>query len=338
MKNIKTIIILLVLIGLGYFVFTKVTGKKTSLSTEALSNFAIKDTSSVDKINLSDTQNHKMTFIKKDNVWTLEDGSCVQQHMIREFLETFKYISVKGPTPIGSLDNVNKQIVTHHKKVEIFQNGKLSKTWYIGSSTQDHLGTYVLLKDPVLGKSPEPFIMYMPNMHGTLSEQFSTNKLDYICSGVFKYNPLNIKSVNVEIPDSSHLNFKIVAIDDNQFELYNNDLKIEKFDTSEVRKYLMLYKKIHFEHLNRTANTEKIDSLKKSTPYYTIEVTDKDGDVNKVYAHLKLPAFDRYDFDGNLMTYDKDRLWLFDRHGELSVCQYFVFGPLFRDINYFKAK
>lgn len=336
MKNIKTIIILLIVAGLGYVVFTQIGGSKSSLSEEALSDFAVKDTASIDKINLSDTEGNAMSFIKNNHVWTLEDGKCIQQHMIATFLETFKYIAVKSPVPKGAVDNMNKQLMTHHKKVEIYQNGKISKTWYVGNPTQDHLGTYMLLKDPEKGKSPEPFIMFLPNMYGNLLDRFSTNHLDYVCSEIFAYDPLNIKTIDVVVPDSSELNYRIVALDENIFELYNNDTKVEGFDTAKVRSYITSYRKIHFEHHNRTANTAHIDSLKNSTPYYIISVTDKQEDVNEITAHIKSPGFDRYDFNGNLVEYDQDRLWVFTRYDELTVCQYHVFDKLLRDINYFK--
>ncbi len=96
------------------------------------------------------------------------------------------------------------------------------------------------------------------------------------------------------------------------------------------------YRKIHFEHHNRTANQVQIDSLKNSTPYYVISVTDKSGNEKMINTHLKAPGFDRYDFNGNLMEYDLDRLWVFTPYDELTVCQYYVFDKLFRDINFFK--
>jgi len=336
MKNIKTIIILLIVAVLGYFVFTKIGTEKSSMSKEALSDFAVIDTASVDKIKLSDTQGKVMEFSKTNNIWTLGEGECVQQHMIYLMLETFKYISVKGPVPKGAVENMNKQIMLHHKKVQIFQNGKLSKTWFIGNATQDHLGTYMILQDPEKGKSPEPFIMFLPNVFGTLGDQFSANPLDYVCSEIFTYDPLSIKEVNVEIPDSSHLNFRIVALDKNSFELYNNEQKVELFDTAAVRFYLTGFRKIHFELHNRTASESDIDSMKNTTPYYKIAVTNKQGDVNAIKAYKKYPAFTRYDFNGELIKYDLDKLWVFNRRDELTVCQYYVFDKLLREINFFK--
>ena len=336
MKNIKTIVILAVISILGFVIFSKNKEEKSSLSSEAISNFAVKDTASIDRINLSDTQGKSMSFIKSGNVWTLENGKCIQQHMIYVFLETFKFVAIKGPVSVGAIDNVNKTILTHHKKIEIFQNGKLAKTWYVGNATRDHEGTYMLLKDPVLGKSPEPYIMYLPNMHGNLLDRFSTNPLDYVCSEIYKYDPLTINTVNVVVPDSSHLNFRIELISKNTFELYNNDIKVESFDTTKIRTYLNYYRKIHFEFHNRSANLSKIDSLKTATPFYTIDVTDNTGDVNGIRAYKKLAAFEQMDFNGNIMVYDPNKLWVFTRYGELTVCQYHVFDKLFRDINFFK--
>ena len=134
------------------------------------------------------------------------------------------------------------------------------------------------------------------------------------------------------------LNFKIVAIDDNTFELYNNEQKMLSFDTAKVRSYLVGFKKIHFEHHNRTASEYDIDSLKHSIPYYKIGVTDDEGKENNIVAHLKSPGFDRYDLEGNIIEYDRDRLWVFTQYNELTVCQYHVFDKLLRDINYFKIK
>jgi len=336
MKNIKTIVILVVIAILGFVIFSKLNEKKSSLSSEAISNFAVKDTASIDKINLSDTQGNSMSFIKSGQTWTLENGKCIQQHMIYVFLETFKFVAVKGPVSVGALGNINKTLMAHHKKIEIFQNGKLAKTWYIGNATRDHEGTFMLLKDPVLGKSPEPFVMYLPNMHGNLLDRFSTNPLDYVCSEIYKYDPLTINRVDVVVPDSSHLNFRIELIAKNTFELYNNDKKIESFDTTKVRSYLNYYRKIHFEFHNRTANQQIIDSLKVATPFYTINVTDNTGDANGIKAYKKLAAFEQRDFNGDIIKYDPNKLWVFTRYDELTVCQYHVFDKLFRDINYFK--
>lgn len=337
MKNIKLLIIFIVIAVLSFYVYQTVAGKKSSLSKNALSDFAVEDTSSIDKIHLTDTRGNDLTFVKNDYTWTFENGECVQQHLIQSLLEAFKYISVKSPVGKNAVDNTNKMILAKHKKVEIFQNGNLSKTWYIGNATADHYGTFMLLKDPVKGKSPEPFIMFLPNMYGSVGDRFSTDKLQYLCSQIFAYDPSKIKEIDVEIPQNPDLSFRFTQ-NDGIFTLFNNDTRVEEFDTLKARQYFVGYKKIHFNTYNRTLPQTGVDSLRNSTPMTIIKVTDDKGDVNQIKAYFKGTESKQYDFEGNLLVFDRDNLWVFTNEDKLTKCQYYVFDKLLKDINYFKKE
>lgn len=337
MKKIKTPLIIIVLAGLAYIAYTlSKSDGNSKLSDVALSDFAIKDTASIDKLILSDTEGSQgVNLIRTPAGWTTDQGDCIQQHLVIAILETIKHIAVKSLVPKESLENINKGLTAHHRKIEIYQKGVLSKTWYVGNPTPDHYGTYMLLKDPEKGKSPEPFIMHMPNEHGSVQSRFITNPLEFQCSGIFNYEPLDVKSIDVQIPDSSHLNFKIVANSDNNFSLYNNATSISKFDTTKVRAYILYYKKVHFESHNSLLDAKQVDSLKASKPYYTIEVTTKAGESNKVKLYKKRFVVERYGYDGELLEYDQDRVWVVLKNGTLVVGQYHVFNKLLRDIHFF---
>lgn len=340
MKNLKTILILLVVAGLGFLAYrlsTSPDGPK--LASEALSDFAVKDTASIDKLVLTDTEgNAGVTLMRNGGKWEMESGECIQQHLVTTILETIKYIKVKSPVSEGAIENVNKTLAAHNTKMEIYQNGQRTKTWYIGNPTQDQYGTFMLLKDEERGKSPEPFIMHLPNMYGNLSTRFITNPLEFECTEVFKYNPVDIGSVNVTIPDSSHLNYKVVALEENLFEVYNNGVALPEFDTSQVRTYLLYFKKIHFERHNYVLDQERVDSIKQlATPYYTIDVTMKNGDQNNIRLFKRKIGYEKYGLDGKLLEYDQDRMWVELNDGTLVSGQYYVFGKLMRDINFFKG-
>jgi len=340
MKNLKTLIIVIAVAGLAYLAYNLNKGKDNSkLAEEALSDFAIKDTASINKLILTDTEGSKgINLVRTPKGWTTDKGGCVQQHLVHTILQTIKHISVKSLVPSGSIETVNKSLTGHHRKMEIYQNGVLTKTWYIGNPTPDHYGTYMLLKDPEKGKSPEPFIMHMPNENGSLQTRFITNPLEFQCTGVFNYEPLDIKSIDVKIPETPELNFKIVALSENSFALFNNATPVNDFDTTMVRGYILYYKKIHFESHNSLLDKKGVDSLKASTPYYSIEVTTKSGEVNKIKAWKKRFIVQRYDLEGKLLEFDQDRLWILLNDGTLVVGQYHVFDKLFRDINFFKGQ
>ncbi|MBN4071241.1 hypothetical protein JYT72_01905 [Crocinitomix catalasitica] len=337
MKHVKTIIVVLVVATLAYFAWDLSSKSGNSkLADHALSDFAIKDTASIDKLIITDTRGSAgVTLTKSDDHWVMEEYDCIQEHLVLTILETIKHVRVKSPVGQAAVETVNKQLTTHHKKVEIYQNGEVSKTWYVGHPTPDHYGTYMLLKDPELGKSPEPFIMHLPTMHGSLNTRFITDPKEFECTGIFNYEPLEIASVSVRQPDSAQHNFKIVATGKNSFGLFSNDRIIEKFDTSAVRGYLLYFRKIHFERHNYEYGKKEIDSLIRTTPYFTIEVKTKMGASKKIRIHQRKYNFVKLDLQGNPLEYDQDRVWVFLPDNTLVIGQYHTFGKLLRNIDWF---
>lgn len=337
MKNLRTIVIIITVGLLAFLAFRLTQGVQTAkMSTEALSDFAVKDTATIDRIILSDTEGSKgVDLMRTKDGWVMESGECVQQHLVGTILETIRYIKVKSPVAKAGIETVNKNMAAHHKKVEIFENGKLIKTWYIGTPTQDNYGTYMLLKDPIKGKSPEPFIMHLPSMYGSLKSRFITDPLEFECTGIFNYNPANIAELNVTVPDSSFMNYRIVAEGDNLFHLYNNDRKITNFDTTIVRGYLTGFRKVHFERHNYILNEKQVDSLKKSTPYYSIDIKLKEGEANHIDLYKRKYDYEKRGLDGEILTIDQDRLWVVLNNGTVVVGQYHVFQKLLRRIDFF---
>src|SRR5687768_9745918 len=126
MKKFKTLLIILGVAGLAWFAYTLNKGKDNSkLAEEALSDFAIKDTASIDKLILSDTEGSKgITLVRTADGWTDEAGSCIQQHLVITILQTIRHVAVRSLVPGASIETVNKSLTAHHKKMEIFQNGE----------------------------------------------------------------------------------------------------------------------------------------------------------------------------------------------------------------------
>lgn len=337
MKKFKTIVIFLLAGGLAFFAWYLGGSKGNSqLSDEALSDFAVNDTASIDKLILTDTEGSAgIELIRTAEGWTDKDGDCIQQHLVDLILKTIKHVKVKSLVPKETIETVNKNLTAHHKKMDIYLKGELIKTWYIGSATPDHYGTYMLLKDPEKGKSPEPFIMHMPNEHGSLTSRFITNPLEFECTGVFNYDPLDIKMIDLQIPDSMHLSFKIIANNENNFSLFNNGKPVDEFDTSKVRTYILFYKKAHFESHNTLLSPKQVDSLKAEVPFYTIEVQAKSGTSNKVLFYRKRFLEPRVGYDGEPLIYDQDRVWVVLNDGRLVVGQYHTFNKHMRTIRFF---
>ena len=338
MKKIIPYLLLLLLIVLGFYTYSILNEEKSSLSENALSDFAIKDTASITRLVISSSMGGQVDFVKKDNNWQYADGSCIQKHMIYNFLETIKYIAVKSPVPKGAVENVNKQTLGQHKKLEIYVDDKLTKTWYIGSATSDHYGTYMILKNEGEGISPEPFITFMPNVYGNLADQFSLRKKDYECSGIFNYDLANIKRIEVKVHQDESKNFEVLKKGTNLFELSSNEVPVYQFDTTRVRSFVANFQKMHYDTKEPIMPMVLRDSILNSDPYYTISVTDIKGEKKNMVAYLKPAEFEKFDFDGNLIKYDQNNLFALIKKDQFVEIQYFVFDKVFKDINYFKLK
>ena len=147
-----------------------------------------------------------------------------------------------------------------------------------------------------------------------------------------------IKSIEVQTPDTAQYNFKIDVIDDNLFSLASNGVEVDKFDTSNVRAYLLNFRKIHFEQHNYLTDNEAGDSIKSQTPWFIFKVTDNKGDVNEVRTFKKHMMYEKYDYDGNLIEWDRDRLWVELRDGRLVVGQFHVFDKILYDLRLFDRR
>ena len=77
-----------------------------------------------------------------------------------------------------------KRLAVNHKRVDIYdQKNKLIKTWYIGSPTPDHLGTFMLLKKDGI-KGSRPYIMFKPGVYGSLDVRFFRLDLVEVTSNI----------------------------------------------------------------------------------------------------------------------------------------------------------
>ena len=193
-KNIVLVIGLVVIGILGFFATNLVRNRGKS-DTELL-EFSINDTTSINKIKITEPNGMLITLVKNGNQWTDEEGNCVTQEPIVIMMETFKNIQFKGYVPEKSRQNIVKLMMASHTKVEIFQNGEWSKSWYVGFSTQDHYGTYMLLETPD-EKSDLPVIMKVKGLEGIIDPRFFADKHKWKCTNIFSIGLDDIAEVAV---------------------------------------------------------------------------------------------------------------------------------------------
>lgn len=336
MKRNYTLLLVLFLLTVAAGVVYYLNDGKSTLSSNPLANFAYEDVSQIDKLVIIDSDGGKAVLEKADDsdLWDLNGKYKARKSAVDLLLKTFKRIKVKSPVQKSMQETVLRNIAGDGKKCEIYENGKLSKIYYIGTPTPDHFGTYMLLETPEEGRSSEPFVMHMTGFAGFLSSRFFTNEEEWRYTGIFRYPELDFAAVEVNHFENPGMSFRITYGGGNDLKLFSvaSDMEIPKFDTLAVKDYLLLYKQVHFESFRSFLTEFGEDSVLKSKPAFSVKVTDRDSSEKEVTLYWVENTIGAFDLENNLMKWHPDYFYGTLDGKDLVRCQRFVFDPLLQPI------
>ncbi len=346
----KNIILLITLLLLGIFAWIVYSKQKNStIASNELSNFAIEDTASVNKIIITDQQGKraKLERIPGNKLWKLNDNYFAREDAVNLLLKTFNRIRIRGNVSDASRDNMMKLLVTSSKKVEIYTGGdQPEKIYYVGSATPDHTGTHMILEIPGIGRSEDPFITHMEGFTGFLTTRFFTSEMEWRYTGIFEYPSLDFKRVRIVnhiLPSES---FEVKYTGGNNIQLFdgyvaetgnfsNQELT---FDTSAVKQFLLLFKKVHVESYNTLLDQSQTNTILTSPPSFTISVEENNGSLNSIDLFLRPATTVTYDENGNVNPWDVGYYWAKTKDNELAIAQSYNFGPLINAVGFYLRK
>ena len=331
-KWLLLIVSLALLAGLSYYVSQLMGNKGKSVSE--LIEFAVEDTSTVDKIIIADPFSNKIELIRAENGWTESNGTCVTKENVNFILDAFKNIEFKGYLPDNSHKQFTKMMSGQHTKVDIYQNGEWIKTWYIGPAAQDHYGQIMLLDDAELGKSSMPVMMKIKGMHGIIEPRFFADKRKWMCTNIFALTIDKIAKVDVKFIDEPTRSFTVTK-NKNKLDVYQKDKKLQNVDTAMIFRYLQEFKKIHFDIPNYELNNKQIDSLKRSRPFAVMTVKETSGKTTKLKMFRIKSDYEQRNEFGEIVNMDMNKFWCELPDGQLVKCQYFVFNRILLGHVYF---
>ncbi len=332
-KYIILSVALLVVAGLGWYVYDLNKHSGSSIETELI-EFGFESVDNIDKIIISSDLGDNFEIIKGKNNWTAADGGCIGQPNVGYILDVFKNIEFKGYLTENSVVTHKKRMMSKHIKVEIFENGKWSKTWYIGPPSSDHYGQIMLLDSREYGMSDKPVIMHVKGLKGIIEPTFYADPLKWKCTNIFSISGNEIKKVEVKYNDEPSRSFSVES-EGSTFTVKQNNQVLPRVDTSSVFMYLNKYKKIHFNMPNYVLNNKQIDSLKKTTPFCVLTLEEKIGKKTKLKLYRMPSAEESLNEFGIPVKFDMDNLWCVLPSGDLVKCQYYVFNPLLLGHMYF---
>ncbi len=293
-------------------------------------DFAIADTAAVDKIFIADKDGNQALLERSSGrYWKLNGTHLARKDAVDLLLKTFLRARVQRPVPQGKLSTVNRLLAGRGKKVEIYQGGETPvKTWYIGTSTQNHTGTYMVLADANGQLAEEPFIVHMEGFTGFLSTRFFTDEREWRYTGMFDYPGNSLRRVEVELTEAGGRLYAMEVDSVGTLRVEGAPLS-SRADTLFWQDRFNRFRKVHLETYNNhlTANAE--DSLlNRAEPAFRLRAWGQDEDVpNEIELYWKAPISDTYDDNGELNEWDGSRMYAVYKD-EAVLVQRFVFDPL----------
>jgi hypothetical protein len=317
------IIALLLAVAAAVLYFTR----RNGTIRKELRDFAVKDTASISKIFLADRSNRQITLERQqDGTWKLNGKGKARPDAMKTLLYTMAAIDVRSPVARSAHNTIVKNLAAIGVKVEIYQRGELTKTYYVGGPTQDQLGTFMLLEG-----SSTPFVMHIPGFNGYLTPRYFTIESDWKDRTIFAYRQGEIKSVAVsynEAPDNSF----VVEGDGtgNSFTLKKPDGTVVETKQKVLKTYIASYRKITLETYDEPAHK---DSVLKTAPAIVIQVSEAAGKTRTVNLYHKPNDTGNTDPEGNVYRYDNERMYATVNDEGFCIVQFYMFNKLLKSRN-----
>ena len=320
----KTNLLLLIVIVILIIVSIAIFFVRNYDSQSTLRDFAVEDTASITKIFLANKSGSAVTLERNGNGWTVNQQYTARRDFVNNLLTTIKKIEVSSPVSAAKMDRVMKDLAVQGIKVEIYQDDKLVKTYYVGGVTEDNNGAYMILEN-----SDKPFILSRPGFTGYLTVHYLPELSEWRERIAFNYNIDDIAKVYVEYPDKDE-SFIAERLGENSYNLKNIDGSSinEPFDTLRVKEFVSRIKFVGFEtYILDSLQSEKRDSLQKTQMMASFTIEDKTGAKSRLLTYRHPNTTGLFDPQGNLFEYDIDNLYGII-NGEVVILQYPIIDPI----------
>ena len=289
--------------------------KKSTITDD--NNFAVSDTASISKIFIADRSGTTITLSRAGDNWIINNKYEVRKDAITTILNTIQQIRIQRPVPKNAFETIVKNLATTGVKVEIDRDTKTPiKTYTIGNSTANYLGTYMLLAN-----AEKPFIVHIPSFNGFLSPRYGIqggklSETNWRATTVFKLNSIEINTIvikHIQKPEQSFmLNTQPMA-------LFNHEGDKVSLEQEKVLQLLN-----SFKLLNCESYKDEKEKIAFATPLHELIVNT---DTLRTYAIGGLIEKNKEE------NFNVKRMYATLNNGELMLIQDYVFNKVLITIN-----
>lgn len=345
-RNQYILIIVVVLLALSAYFLSRSSKPGTFVRGE--NDFAVEDTASVTRIFMADKKNRSVLLERiSSDEWLLNKEYKARKSGSDMLLFTLHHLVAKAPVPKSGRENAVKLLATQSTKVEVYQmvyrinlfgriklfpHEKRTKTFYVGNATQDNQGTLMLMEG-----ADDPFVVHLLDFRGFVAPRFSTQEEDWRDHTIFRNKIQNIRSVIVEFVEEPEKSVEIVNTGmDFAVVKWSAKDTMYGYDTLNLYNFLTAFADLRYEALLNNIDPHRKDSIIQSSPFHRITLTDMDNNKTVMKTYHKPNDVQRFDLEGNLYTYDLDRLYaLINDDRDFVMIQFFVFDKVLKPFDYF---
>lgn len=293
-------------------------------------DFAFTDTAALTRIRISDKNGACSDVVRTNKGWIVNGLYTCRSEALLNIMEVIKRVEVKSPLSAEQTPVILKSMSTSALKVELFCASNPVRVYYVGFETEDGEGNYMLLENTTNKINFEqPYICFIPGFKGYLRPRFIADPQEWRDRLVINASPEDLQTVKVEYFDGAHADssFEIELHSTTKFSLRTLNGKTLNYNNEAMRQYLKYFMNINYERLITSKNLKREDSLKHSTPFAKVQVTNRLKQV-KSFVFYRAPFTGKVNPEiGITYTYDPDRCYLnFENGSEWAIVQYFVFG------------
>lgn len=332
-KNLIYLVILVVLLAVAGWLLTSKNDGGT-LERKMDYSFTIPDTASIDKIVIKDKTPSEVTLTREGKDWMVNNEYRARQDAIETLLGTLARMELRNFIPEKLKETVISRMTVFGKEVNIYKNGELFKTIYVGTETHDEMATYMMIKG-----ADAPYAVYIPGFNGFLSTRFFTKEHLWKSRDITRMDPRNIREITMMYPDSAQSSFKIQMFSpDSIFVTQLATGKVlPRINMVKARLYIASAARMSYEGaiLPTDPIYSRRDSLLASNPVFEITVKDTNGKTTTVDGYAIKAAEGMTDAKGDQLKYDLDRLHGFINKEDMVLLQYAGLIEVIKPIEYF---
>jgi len=252
--------------------------------------FKVEDAASIQKIFLADRMGVTTTLERSGEGWIYNGKYPANPNVMKNLLDAITRVELQFIPPGAAIKNMVEDLATRGVKVEVYdKKNKLLKAYYVGGTTPDERGTYMIMEG-----AEQPYVMELPHMVGALNVRFSLKGDQWRDKTVFRMKPSEISYVSVEYPKNKNRSF-VLEKKGGEFEVrpfYEITPRIDApYKKGSAEAYLQRFERIIAEAFeNENPNRQ---DFQQRVPFSVITVRTEAGEEQTLRLH---PAISRNRF------------------------------------------